>query len=106
MNRVLADGDPVAVVELLLLDRITVDERAVGAPEVDDPELLTTPLDACVVPARGRVAQDEVVVGRAPESEGIVAGAVGVAGVGSRLDGQLGLRTCPANRTQRPRRPA
>src|SRR5438270_12633560 len=37
---VLPDGDAVAVVELLLLDRLAVDESAVGAAQVDDPELL------------------------------------------------------------------
>jgi hypothetical protein len=41
VDRVLAEGDPVTVVELLLLDRLAVDERAVGAPEVDDPELFS-----------------------------------------------------------------
>ena len=67
------------MVELLLLDRLTVDERAVGAPEVDDPELLTPPLDPSVMSARGRIAKDEVVVRRAAEAERGFAGAMRVA---------------------------
>ncbi len=83
MNRVLTDGDSIAVIELLLLDRLAVDERAVGAPEVDDPELLTAPLDTSVMAACGRIAKYEVVVGRAPHPQCAVAGAVRMAGVGS-----------------------
>src|SRR5579859_2282707 len=41
---VLADRDPVAVVQLLLLDRLAVDQRAVGAAQVHDPELLAATL--------------------------------------------------------------
>src|ERR1700737_3811595 len=60
---VLADRQAVTVVELLFLDGLAVDQGAVGAPEVDDPELVSAPLDACVVAARRGVAQDDVVVG-------------------------------------------
>jgi len=81
VNGVLSDGDAVTMVELLLLDRLAVHESAVGAAEVDDPELLTTPLHASVVPAGGRVAKDEVVVGRAAEAERSFSGAVRVAGI-------------------------
>jgi len=91
VNRVLSDGDAVTVVELLLLDRFAVDEGAVRAPQIDDPELLTAPFDAGVMPARGRIAKDEVVVGRAPESQSGLARAVCVAGVRARLDCELGL---------------
>jgi hypothetical protein len=83
VNRVLSDGDPVTVIQLLLLDRLAVDESPVGAPEVDDPELLTAAFHARVVAAGGRIAEDEVVVRRAPEAEGAVAGAMRVAGVGA-----------------------
>lgn len=83
MNRVLPDGDAVAVVELLLLYRLAVDKRAVGAPEVDDPECLTAPLDAGVMPTRRGVPKDQVVVGRAAKPERAVARAVRVARVGS-----------------------
>ncbi len=79
MNRVLSDGDAVAVVELLFLDRLAVDKRAVGAPEVDDPELLTAPFDAGVMPAGGGIAEDEVVVRRASEPKCGVTSAVSVA---------------------------
>ncbi len=79
MNRVLPDGDAVTVVELLLLDRLAVDKRPVGAPKVDDPELVATPFDAGVMAAGGRIAEDEVVVGRAPEAERAVAGPMRVA---------------------------
>ena len=78
MDRVLSDRDAVAVIELLLLDRLAVDERAVGAPEVDDPEPLSTPLDAGVVAARRGVAKDEVVVGRSSKAERAVTGSVRV----------------------------
>jgi hypothetical protein len=81
VNRVLSDRDAVTVVELLLLDRLAVDQRPVGAPQVDDPELLATPLDPGVMAARGRIAQDQVVIGRAPKAERAVAGAMRVAGV-------------------------
>src|SRR6266849_3840298 len=46
---VLTDCDAVAVVQLFLLDGLAVHERAVGAAEVDDPELLASPLDAGVM---------------------------------------------------------
>jgi hypothetical protein len=83
MNRVLTDGYPVVVVELLLLDRLTVDERPVGASEVNDPELLTTPLDSGVMPACRRVPKDEVVVRRTAHAERALVGAIVVARVGS-----------------------
>jgi hypothetical protein len=81
MNRVLADCDPVVVVELLLLDRLSIDKRAVRAPEVDDEELIPATLDARVVSAGRRVAKDEIVVGRTPQTESAFAGAIGVARV-------------------------
>ena len=81
MNRVLSDGDAVTVVELLLLDRLAVDKRSVGASQVDDPELLAAPLDPGVMAAGGRIAKDQVVVGRAAEAERAVAGTMRVAGV-------------------------
>jgi len=81
VNRVLSDGDSVTVVELLLLDRLAVDQRPVGASKVDDPELVATPFDPGVMAACGRIAKDEVVVGRAPEAERAVAGAMRVARV-------------------------
>src|ERR1700716_3621449 len=40
VHRVLADRDAVAVAELFLLDRLTVDQGSVGASQVDDPELV------------------------------------------------------------------
>src|SRR5579859_6223804 len=89
---VLADRDPVPVVQLLLLDRLTVDQRAVGAAEVDDPELLAAALDASMVAAGGRVAKDHVVVGRAADAQRRIACAVVVPGVRAGLDRQLCLR--------------
>jgi hypothetical protein len=76
VNRVLSDRDSVAVVELLLLDRLAIDKRAIGAPEVYDPERLTSPFDASVMATRGGIAKDEVIVGRTPEPECCVTGAV------------------------------
>ena len=83
MNRVLADRDAVVVVELLLLNRLSVDQGAVGAPQVNDPELLAPPLDSSVVPAGCRVAKDEVVVWGSAHPQRAFGGAVGVAGVGT-----------------------
>jgi len=79
VNCVLSDRDSVTVVELLLLDRLAVDKRPVGAPKVDDPELVATPFDSGVMAAGGRIPKDEVVVGRAAEAERAVAGAMRVA---------------------------
>src|SRR5579864_6128877 len=62
LNRVLPDGHAVAVIQLFLLDRFAVDKRAVGAAQVDDPELVPAAFEAGVVSARGRVSQDDVVV--------------------------------------------
>jgi hypothetical protein len=83
MNRVLTDGDAVVMVELLLLDRLSVDKRAVGAAKVHDPELLSAPLDTGVVPAGRGVAKDEIVVRRTPHAESAFGGAIVVACVGS-----------------------
>jgi hypothetical protein len=63
VNRVLADGDSVVMVQLLLLDWLAVDKRSVRAPEIHDEELFSATLDAGMVTARRRVAKDEVVVG-------------------------------------------
>jgi len=60
---VLTDRYAVAVVQLFLLDGLAVHQRAVGAAEVDDPELLATPLDARVMAAGRGIAEDQVVVG-------------------------------------------
>ena len=62
MDCVLADREAVPVVELFFLDRLAIDQRAVGAAEVNDPELVATPLEARMVAACRRVAQDDVVV--------------------------------------------
>src|SRR5690348_10515530 len=78
---VLTDCDAVAVVQLFLLDWLAVHQRAVGAAEVDDPELLATPFDPCVVSAGRGVAEDQVVVGRAADAKRGVAGPMVVAGV-------------------------
>jgi hypothetical protein len=83
MNRVLADRDAVVVVELLLLDRFSVDQRAVRASQVNDPELLAPTLDPGVVPAGRRIAKDEVVVRRTPHPQRALCGAIGVPRVGS-----------------------
>src|SRR5258708_5618105 len=90
---VLTDCDAVAVVQLFLLDGLAVHQRAIGAAEVYDPELLASPLDAGVMSTGRRVAEDQVVVGRAADAERSIAGAVVVAGVRTRLDGQLRLRS-------------
>src|SRR5437764_15211971 len=60
-DRVLSNRDPVPVVELLLLDRLAVDQSAVGAAQVDDPELLAATLEPRMVAARRRIDQDQVV---------------------------------------------
>src|SRR5260221_12528662 len=62
-DRVLTDRYPVAVVQLFLLDRLPVDQRAVGAPEVDGPELLApAPQQGGQTPGR-RISQGNAVVG-------------------------------------------
>src|SRR5713101_1014774 len=58
---VLTDCDAVPVVQLFLLDGLAVHQRAIGAAEVDDPELLASPLDAGVMSTGRRVAEDQVV---------------------------------------------
>jgi len=81
MDRVLTDRQAVAVIELPLLNRLAVDERAIRASEIDEPELLSPPLEASVVPAGRRVAEDHVVVRRPAHTQRVVARAVAVAGV-------------------------
>ena len=83
MNCVLTDRDAVVVLELFLLDRLAVDQRAVGAPQIDDPELVAATFHASVMPAGRRVAKDQVVVGRTPHSQRALGGAVRMAGVGT-----------------------
>src|SRR5438105_6801720 len=78
---VLTDGDAVAVVQLFLLDGFAVDQGAVGAAEVHDPELLASALDTSMVTAGRGVAEDQVVVRRAANAQRGVAGLVVVAGV-------------------------
>lgn len=82
MDCVLADRHAVAMVQLPLLDRLAVHERTVRAAQIDEPELLASPLEPGVVAARGRITQDDVVVGRAPEAQRVVARAVAVPRVG------------------------
>jgi len=81
-DRVLSNRDPVPVVELLLLDRLAVDQSAVGAAQVDDPELLAATLDPRMVAARRGIAQDQVVVGGAADPHRAFAGTVVVPGIG------------------------
>jgi hypothetical protein len=50
------------MIELFLLDRLTVDEGAVRASQIDEPELVPAALEARVVTAGRRVSQDDVVV--------------------------------------------
>ncbi len=64
------------MVQLLLLDRLAVDERAVRTSEVDHPELLTTSLEPGMVTARRGVAEDHVVVRRPAHAQRVVTGAV------------------------------
>src|SRR5260221_12951045 len=99
-DRVLTDRYPVAVVQLFLLDRLAVDQRAVGAPEVDDPELLAPALDAGVVTAGRRIAQGHVVVRRAADAHCGLAGAMVVARVGAGVDAELSLRPGVVHRPQ------
>jgi len=63
VDRVLADREPVAVAQLLLLDRLAVDEGPVCAAQVDDPEVVAPALEPGVVAAGRGVAKDHVVVG-------------------------------------------
>src|SRR5438132_1516185 len=60
---VLTDRYAVAVVQLFLLDGLAVHQGAVGAAEVDDPELLAPPLDTRVMAAGRGIAEDQIVVG-------------------------------------------
>jgi hypothetical protein len=83
MNRVLADGDAVIVVELFLLHRLPVHESPVGAAKVHDPELLTAPFHPCVMAARRGIAKDEVVVWRTAHAKRVLGGSVRVPGIGT-----------------------
>ena len=76
MNRVLTDRDAVVVGELLFLDGLAIDESAVRASKVDDPELLAAALNSGVVPAGRGVAKDEVVVWGPPQAQRGLTGAV------------------------------
>src|SRR5260370_19107158 len=64
-NRVLTDGDEVAVGELLLDHRLAVYQCAVCAAKVADPERPSPNLDAAM-PARGGGIPDHDVVVRRP----------------------------------------
>src|SRR5260370_15122240 len=67
-HRVLADRDQVAVGQLLLDHWLHVDQRAVGAPEVADPEVAVPHLDASVMTGGCGVPDDDVVVRRAADA--------------------------------------
>src|SRR5690242_5153791 len=68
-ERALADGDHVAVRQLLLDHGLAVDQSPVGAAEVADPERAGSDLDPPVMPGRRRVAHDDVVVGGAADGD-------------------------------------
>src|SRR5207245_8952684 len=62
-DRVLADGYEIAIGKLLLDHGLAIDQGAVRAAEVADPERPGANLDAAVPAGSGRVADDAVVVG-------------------------------------------
>src|ERR1700730_5060532 len=62
-HRVLADRDQVAVRQLLLYYRLAVDQRAVRASQVADPESAVPHLDPTVVTRGCGISDDDVVVG-------------------------------------------
>src|SRR6195256_3248826 len=61
-DRVLTDGDKVAVGQLRFDHRLAIDQRAVGASKVADPEEAAPDLDPAVMTGGGRVADHDVVV--------------------------------------------
>src|SRR5450631_1192101 len=67
-HRVLADGDHVAVGQLLFDHRLAVDQRAVGAPEVADPEEAVPHIDPAVVTGGRRVPDHNFVVRRTADA--------------------------------------
>src|SRR6266851_4845300 len=67
-HRVLADRDHVAVGELLFDHGLAVDQCAVGAPEVADPEKTVPGLDPAVVTGGRRGSDDDVVIRRPAEA--------------------------------------
>src|SRR5258707_14364476 len=67
-HRVLTDGDHVAVGKLLFDYGLAVDQCAVGAPEVADPEKTVPGLDPAVVTGGRRVSDDDVVIRRPAEA--------------------------------------
>src|SRR5579859_194172 len=71
-DRVLADGDHVSVRQLLVDDGFAVDQRAVGAAEVADPVGAAAQLDPAVMAGRRGVADDDVVVPRAPDGRALL----------------------------------
>src|ERR1700674_1939253 len=68
-DRVLADGDQVAVAQLLLDHGLAIDLSSVGAPEVADPEGSAAHLDPAVSAGRSRVAHHYVVVRRTTDAD-------------------------------------
>ena len=83
MNRILTNRDAVVVLQLFLLGRLTVDEGAVGAPQVNDPELIAATLHASVVPTGRRVTENQVVVGRASHAQRVLGGTISVPSIGT-----------------------
>src|SRR5207302_4876320 len=69
---VLADRDLVAVGQLAIDHRLSVDQRPVGAPQVADPEGTAACLDPAMVARCGRVAHDHIVVGGTADADHLV----------------------------------
>src|SRR5207248_10371689 len=89
-KRVLADRDHVAIGQLLLDHRLAVDQRAVGAAEVADPERAGPDLDPPVVPWGRGVADDHIVVGSAADRDHLAWQRDDASREGATLEGQQG----------------
>src|SRR5207245_2671130 len=74
----------------LLEDRLAVDQRAVGAAQVADPERAGAHLDAAVAARRGGIRDHHVVVGRSAQGDHLIRKGNDPASEWTRLEAQLG----------------
>ena len=72
LDLVLPDFDGIAILQLLLLDRLAVDVRAVGAVEVFNEDVAAGHLQHGVLTADGEVVDHDVVVGPATEGGAVL----------------------------------
>src|SRR4029077_15276938 len=94
-NRVLTDGDQVAIGQLLLDHGLAVYERAVGAAEVTDPERARANFDTAVPARGGGIPDHDVVVRRTSHRHHLIRQGDDPAGKGAALEAELGRDPLP-----------